>query len=328
MSVVQGQGAGEAGASVPPALSLVTVNYRSSELARRLERSCARFMTEADYELIVVDNSDDDAEFEALTAALEGARVRILRAPGNVGFGAGSNLGAAVARAEVLMFVNPDAWLCGSLVDTYLAEFRAASVSGDVVLGGRLRDASGAFQHSGGRFPGPARLLRHIRGCIGRSVRALRGAGPPATPEAPEAPAEPVALDYVTGANLVIARDTFRRLGGFDERYFMFGEEADLQRRLVRAGGRVVYARGLSVLCHENGGTFEANARKRLWLESGTWLFVRAHSRTWPIYWCLLLVYGLTSLLFDRLHDSYELRDDVRFLGAILRMPFVGEQVR
>lgn len=187
-------------------LSVVIVSYDSARfLPATLE--AVREQLEPDDEVIVVDNASRDG-----TADLVAPWARLERMPVNAGFAAGCNRGAALARGELLLFLNPDA----VPEPGALAAMRAGAARWDVLQGLVVGD-DGAVSSAGGEI--------HYLGI----AWAAHGDAPPAPRE----------VGFASGACLAIARDRFLALGGFPERFFMYCEDVDLSLRARLAGGRV-----------------------------------------------------------------------------------------
>jgi GT2 family glycosyltransferase len=142
---------------------------------------------------------------------------------GNLGFAGGANRGAQAACGELLVFLNPDARvLPGALtaLAAALAEHPGAGIAGGGLVG------------EGGRWePGAARFapVRHLLldTSAGRLGARLRRA--------------PYDVDWVYGTFMAVKRDLFERLGGFDTRYFLYGEDMDLCFRAGRLGERTIH---------------------------------------------------------------------------------------
>lgn len=195
---------------------------------------CVRSLTGAGFEVIVVDNGPEPAIAPAL-AALE--RVEVLATGANLGYAGGNNVGLrrAFERAEHALVVNNDV----SVLDpgfadelvAALAEWPDAGIAGPIVVG-----PSGEAQPTLERYPS---LLTAVALTLGRS-RPL--------------PAETREVEAVNGVCLLLSRAAFEATGGFDERYFMYGEEVDLAYRARQRGLRTLFVPAPSVLHHHAVG--------------------------------------------------------------------------
>ena len=204
----------------------------------------------APVEAIIVDNASGDGTPEATAARwANDSRVRILRNARNLGFGSGCNRGAASARGDALLFLNPD---CEVAPDT-ISRLRAAAAPEHGLLGVAIVDASGRPERaSRRRDPTLRRALMTMTGLARFETRwpALAGVDLPAATS--RADIEPV--DAVSGALMFVPRTVFDRVRGFDEGYFLHAEDLDLCRRVRDAGFRVACVNAISVV-HAKGGS-------------------------------------------------------------------------
>jgi GT2 family glycosyltransferase len=200
--------------------------------------------------VVVVDNGGGGPEIEA-AAELEG--VDVVAAPGNIGFGAGCNLGASSTNADVLVFLNPDTVVrpgaVAALVDA-LQDGAVGVAQARLLLLDRpeILNSSGNVLHlSGLAWPG--------------------GYGEPAS-----GLTQTTEIAYASGAALAVRSDVFREVGGFTEELFLYQEDLDLSWRVRLSGRSVVVAPSADVL-HDY--VFERpDRRKEYYLERNRLVFV------------------------------------------------------
>lgn len=207
-------------------------------------------------ELVVVDNGNPQQETEAIDRiAADDARVRVIRGQGNVGFGAACNLGARLARSDVLAFVNPDVIV---RPDAF-GQLAGALPATPAIVGGDLRDERGA----------PIRGARRERLTLWRAVVSFTGLSrleklAPALKDFNRdhepLPARPVEVGAVSGALFAVRKGDYEELGGFDEGYFLHVEDVDLCRRAADAGWSVLFLPGPHGM--HFGATSDAPARE------------------------------------------------------------------
>ncbi|MGH8091501.1 MAG: glycosyltransferase family 2 protein [Rudaea sp.] len=187
-------------------------------------------------EVIVSDNASRDGSVDAIGVRCSGdARVRIVRNGTNLGFGAGCNRGAAQARGDALLFLNPD---CLIEPDT-IARLRGLMAPDIGLLGAAIV--------GGDDKPEPASRRRDpFLRRIATSMFGLGGVDVPAD----VADVQPV--DIVSGAAMLLPRAAFAAVGGFDEGYFLHCEDMDLCRRVRDAGLRVACANAVRIV-HAKG---------------------------------------------------------------------------
>jgi GT2 family glycosyltransferase len=220
-------------------VSALIVGYHTYDELERCLASLAEH--EQGLPVVVVDH---DAQAEA-GARLAARHAQIMYEPtaDNPGFGAGVNRAARLSPGGHLLVLNPDVILTAP-VSRALVEYLEAHPDVGIV-GGLVHEESGAVQPSARRFPDVTTAL------AGRTAWLTRVAPHNAlTRRNLEAAAahEPRRVDWVTGAFMVIRRDTFDAIGGFDERFFMYWEDADFCRRAAAAGWLTVYNPSVSVV--------------------------------------------------------------------------------
>ena len=229
-------------------VSVVIVSYESRALlARCLAALQADAGRSASCEVIVVDQASRDGTAGWLAA--EHPAVRVVELAENIGFGAGNNRGAALASGRWLLLLNSDAFVRGGAIDELVRFAEARPAAG--VVGPRLLWPDGRLQRSCRRFPTVFRLATeylYLRKIAPRS-RILNGFyyGEFAHDEAWR-------VDWVTGACVLVRRELFERLGGFDEAFFLYSEEVDLLYRARQLGAETWFDPAAEVE-HEWGGT-------------------------------------------------------------------------
>jgi hypothetical protein len=197
------------------------------------------------WEAVVVDNASSDGS--AAIAEEFAPGVRLLRNRDNVGFGRGVNQGVQASTGAFILIMNPDCRLTGGALTTLQAELEAHPEC--ALVGPRVLDPDGAVQ---GSVRGDPDMLTGLFGRTSRLRRLLpwlpvssRNVVAPPT-LAPGA--RSVSVDWVSGACMLVRRDCFQAVGGFDERYFLYWEDADLCRRLRARGYQIRYVPGADVV--------------------------------------------------------------------------------
>ena len=226
--------------TVDAPLRLVVVTYSPGEsLAAFLASLPAA--TSRPYEVVLADNGSTDG---APQAAI-GPGVRLLETGGNLGYGRAANAGAAGFDGEWLVVANPDVeWAAGSL-DALLEAGERWPRAG--CLGPAIRTPDGRLYPSARAFPSLGRGIGH----------AVFGWWWPANPWTRSYRAEsgtPVEgrTGWLSGSCMLLRREAFDAVGGFDPSYFMYCEDMDLCRRLAEAGWDNVYVPA-AVITHEGG---------------------------------------------------------------------------
>lgn len=239
---------------VKPVLSVLIVTWNCRQLVGPcFDYLFASNMTEP-FEVIVVDNQSHDGTADAVRARPEA--ITVVEPGKNLGFGRGNNLAAEQAKGDYLLLLNPDAYLIDpDALPQLLAVLRAAEPSGLGAVAPRLDNPDGSHQIGDGGFaPTPGNIVRHMS-LVSRLVPGARGfyVNHPALLRR-----ERIALDWLAATCLLVTRPAFEAVGGFDPRFFMYGEDVDLGVRLGRAGYGLVLLPAISVV-HLQGATQRVN---------------------------------------------------------------------
>lgn len=248
-----------------PTLSVLIVAWNSREELARTLPALAPELGEGD-ELIVVDNDSADGTAGAVMEMAPQAKV--VHGAGNLGFAAGCNAGAAEARGDLLVILNPDAAPRPGFGEAIRRPW----------IGERGWSAWQALVADGdGKTINSAGNPVHFTGIVWAG-----GHGRPFG-DAPRA-GEVAAL---SGACLAIPRQTWEQLGGFPERFFLYHEDVDLSLRLRLAGG-ALGIEPAAVVDHDY--EFGAREHKWRWLERNRWAFL---IRVYPASLLVLLAPAL-----------------------------------
>lgn len=224
-------------------VAVVTVNFNAGPmLADTMERVVAASGQQA-WEIVVVDNASTDGSLEHLK---DQPAVRVVRNARNVGFGAACNQGAAASSAPWILFLNPDCRLAPGVVEALVVE--ADRWPDCVAVGPRIEDPDGSTQ---GSARGDPTMLAGVAGRTGWITHRLPSSQVVARqviwPHELEPGSSSMTVDWLSGACLLVRRVAFEAVGGFDESFFLYWEDADLCRRLRTRGGHVRYVPGVTV---------------------------------------------------------------------------------
>lgn len=223
-----------------PTVSVIVVAADSGPTLRECVR---RVMAcEVPLELILVDNGSADGVPQAIERAMQQEwRLRTIYNRANLGFGPAVNRGAAQARGDVLLILNPDCMLDDASLHRLLELLRWHPKAG--IVGAVVCDELGV----------PDRASYRRDPYLGRALRSLFGKDEGVNIGG-DMPAEPVRAEAVSGALMAMPRVVFENLKGFDEDYFLHCEDLDLCRRARDAGYEVWLAGDVRVL-HGKGGS-------------------------------------------------------------------------
>jgi GT2 family glycosyltransferase len=227
--------------------SVLVVTYNSRPFVADCIASVRATVRDHAHEVVVVDNASHDGTAEMLRDAFPG--LPVVDMGRNAGFSAANNRAFSSSSGRHVVLLNGDATVLPGALDTLIAFLDAHPRAG--VVAPRLENPDGSDQGTARSFPTPAAALFGRRSPLTRlfprnrfSRRYLSGRVDEHT--------EPFEVDWVSGACLMIRRDVFELVGGLDDGFFMYWEDADLCRRVKDAGfgvwcvpdARVVHAEG------------------------------------------------------------------------------------
>jgi GT2 family glycosyltransferase len=253
-------------------VSIIVVNWQAGRVLRECLQTVVRELQTVSGECIVVDNGSERGGLERLCHAFP--HVAIITNSRNLGFAQAANQGIQKSKGRYLMLLNPDAFLTqGSLghLVTYLDAHPEVGI-----LGPRITNSDGTIQGSARAFPGlltaffgrNSLFTRHFP----RNPFSRRNV--PALSSRLDGP-QPV--DWVSGACMVIRRQVVEEAEGFDERFFLYWEDADLCWRMSKRGWQVVYDPRISVVHLVGASSKQAPFRSLVAFHRSAYRLYRKH---------------------------------------------------
>jgi GT2 family glycosyltransferase len=230
--------------AVSPSVAAVIVNYRTKKLTRA---AVASVLSEPDVaEVVVVDNGSGDGSLDYLRESVTDDRVTLVDAGWNRGFGQGVNLGVANSRSPLILILNSDATVMAGSIAVLRHALTADDGVGVVAPAIYCEDGYTLQPGAFGRLPKRSDIV------LGRWSKANRVR--PAPDEA--------APEWVSGVAMLVRRDDFTGVGGFDERFNMYFEDLDLCRRL-RHLGKVAHRQAAAAVVHLGGRSWQSRTDQR-----------------------------------------------------------------
>ena len=253
-----------------PDVSVVVVSYNTSELTQRCLRRLYDSRTgDVSFDVTVVDNASADGSADAIARAFP--EVRLIRLTGNVGWGRAVNRGVVASTGGHLLLLNPDAAPVGHPVaelvrfarqhprhGIYTGRTLHADGTDDMYCCWGLPSLRGYLGFATGLSAAfPANSWANPEGLPGYDRRSVR-----------EVPA-------VSGCCMLIERELFNRLGGFDPQYFLYSDDIDLCTRAAALGARPVVVPDATVV--HVGGASSSSEGQRIKILRGKATYVRRH---------------------------------------------------
>lgn len=230
-------------------LSVIIVTYNSKDHIGDCLRTVKEQTKDLEYEVIVSDNASTDGTVELIES--EFPWVTLVKNTTNLGFGTANNRGADIATGEVLFFLNDDTVQTGNALKQAYDKVMSDDTIG--MLGFHLTYPDGSHQDSVRRFPqfmDQAMVLTKMHNFFPKmgAVKRYLALDFDYTIEQD--------VDQVMGACMLARKAVFDAVRGFDENFFIWFEEVDLQKRIMdELGLRIVYTPDIEMI-HIKGATF------------------------------------------------------------------------
>ncbi|EKE11567.1 MAG: hypothetical protein ACD_15C00059G0005 [uncultured bacterium] len=227
-------------------LSIIIVNYRSEHY---LDKCLASIYSKSDskyFEVIIVNN---DQETELKTIEQKYIHAKIYNLKKNIGFGRACNYGAEKSTGSIFFFLNPDTQFLNNFVEYILEKF-SKSEEKIGIIGPRLLTDNGETQIwcTGKDLTVGQRIKNHFWIIESKEIWESK---------------EELIVDWVSGAALAIKNEVFKKIYGFDEKFFMYGEDLDLCARARDLGYKILYCPKISVL-HSGGKSRKSFFRQKI----------------------------------------------------------------
>ena len=257
-------------ASAGVTFSVIIVNWNVQRLLAACLESLYAHVHDVDFEVVVVDNASSDGSVAMLRARYP--QVRLIANVDNVGFAAGINRGVAASTGAYLWLLNPDT----EITEDVPARLRTAldTLPNAAIVGPRLVDGAGTAAHgAGGRFPG----VRSILNTAAFAYKVFPGRAWSRGIWLAEDERTTRRIDWVSGAAMMVRREVFEAVGGFDERYFLLCEDIDLCYRARRKGFVTYFVPETTVIHHEGSSIDKQDEQLLLSKSASLQVYLRAH---------------------------------------------------
>lgn len=225
-------------------VSVIIVHYQVKDLLRNCILSIKKYFQGFEYEIIVVDNNSPDSTWKSLIS--EFPEVNFLALDKNYGFSKANNIGVKSAKGEYVYILNPDTEIEGDYSQEILDFADNQEKFG--ALGLRMHNLKGEF------LPESKRSVPALINSFEKLFTTFNNNSK--TYYRNDVDEFGIAeVEIMTGANLLLKRSVYEEVGGFDERYFMYGEDIDLCYTILRKGYKNFYYGKYSLLHYKGEST-------------------------------------------------------------------------
>jgi O-antigen biosynthesis protein len=265
-------------------ISVIIVNYNVCEFLRGALESVRRSLAVGGLtgEVMVVDNASTDGSQEMVRRDFPG--VILYDLPKNVGFGKANNIAMREAKGDYLLILNPDTIVAEDTLRIMVDYMRSHPECG--VSGCKLLNADGSFQISCRRgFPTPWASFTKLFGLSSIFPNSPLFAQYNLT-YLPDN--ETYEVDALAGAFMLLSQDAFKKTGGFDEDFFMYGEDLDLSYRIKKARLKVMYVHSTSTIHFKGESTRRSVMNEVKVFYEAMHIFVKKHYGASPLFTLML----------------------------------------
>ena len=225
-----------------PTVSILILTYNSSRfvdsLLSSVEKKLGINIEDGSIEIVVVDNNSTDDTVDVIRKHSLHKKIRLFENDKNLGYAAGINFASKKAKGEFLVIINPDSILEESDFTKAIEYFDDNKIG---ICGFRINDYNDQPESNAGKF---YNILTFALFSIG-----LENAF-----EIRYSPSNSGKVDYVSGGFMMIRRDLFEKLSGFDEKYFMYVEDMDICFRARKSGYKILFS-PVVILKHKGQGS-------------------------------------------------------------------------
>lgn len=251
-------------------VSIILVNYNTKQLTSDCIQSIVEKTSDIDYEIILVDNASTDGSKEVFE---DDARIRYIYSKKNGGFGYANNLGIKTAKGKYIFLLNPDTLLVNNAIKEFFdyAEKREPKT----ILGCYLIGDDGTYRNSFFYFPAFT-ICQFVK-------RAIWGQN--MSPDYSD-----TEVECVSGADMFIPRCAIDDAGMFDDNIFLYGEEGELQYRMMQKGYKRMLINTPKII-HLEGQSSGGTARAKYGMKSHFYI-LKKHMNVCT-YWLARMFYKL-----------------------------------
>lgn len=264
-----------------PRLSILVISYNTVDMTVDCLRSIYREAMDSCFEVIVLDNASTDGSATRILELFP--QLQLIKSEQNHGFAIGNNIAAARARGEWILLLNPDTVVRDHAIDTLLNFARSHPEAS--IFGGRTTFADGTLNPTSCW----ARPTVWSSFCNGAGLAALYRGSRLFDPESMgdwcrDSVRE---VDIVTGCFFLLSKRDWEQLGGFDEGFFMYGEEADLCMRAAQRGLKCMICPDAQII-HYGGASEKVRSEKMVRLFCAKSRLFKTHWKPVSVKWGIL----------------------------------------
>lgn len=252
-------------------LSIIIVNYNVKEFLQNLIHSLEKASTGLTKEIFIIDNASDDGSIEFIREKFP--QVNLIVNSKNLGFGKANNSGLKEAAGKYLLMINPDTIVAEDTLEKMIGFFESNKEVG--LAGCKILNPDGTLQLACRRsFPGPWVSFTKVTGLSSIFPKSKLFARYNLTYLDENQTYE---VDAISGSFMMMKREVYEKVGGFDEQFFMYGEDLDLCYRIQKSGYKVYYVHTTQIIHYKGESTKRSSLDETKVFYNAMHLFVKKH---------------------------------------------------
>jgi GT2 family glycosyltransferase len=255
-------------------LSIIIVNYNVKEFLQNLIHSIEKASNNLSTEIIVVDNASTDGSVELIKSKFPS--IILIENKSNLGFGKANNQGLKISNGNFILLLNPDTIVSEETFLKMIEFFKNNPEAG--LATPKILNPDGSLQLGCRRsFPGPWTSFCKVTGLSNLLPNSRIFARYNLT-YLPENQTNEV--DAISGSFMMMKREVYEKVGGFDEQFFMYGEDLDLCYRIQKAGFKVFYVHSTQIIHYKGESTKRSDIDELRVFYEAMRVFVKKHLAT------------------------------------------------
>jgi hypothetical protein len=291
-------------------ISIVIVNYKVPQCLIEAMHSIRLAKYYDRCEVIIIDNASGDNSREIVTSQFR--EVQWIQLKTNIGFGKACNIGVEAARGLYLLLLNPDTVISTNTLENAVEFMESHPNAG--LMGPKILNPDGTLQLSCRRsVPTPSVAFYYFAGLSYLFPKSRRFGRYHLTYMDEDETAQ---VDVISGSFMFMRRALFNEIGGFDKRFFMYGEDIDFCYRIVKAGHEVWYYPEIKIVHRKGKSSSKRRIRSRMDFYEAMIIFsskYRGEQKTFFPWWLMwvgvvsqavlnigsIIMRSLAAVLFD-----------------------------
>lgn len=293
-------------------VSIIIVNFNTADLLDKCIESILKKCTGNNYEIIVVDNNSNDNSIDMISEKYK--MVRIVTNKCNYGFGKANNIGVMNAKGEYVLLLNSDTIVLNNIVNEFLDYYENSEDKIKIgCVGAWLYDSNFNITSSEGFFPTKRQIIRdYINIILGldKKNKVINDGNIKDNIKVKY-------VDYLVGALLFMKKEIYQAFGGFDENFFMYFEETDLQFRMKEKNYNRIIINTPKVIHLEGKSPNISNKKRIIYSES---MYKYFKKRTPKFKYLLFKIITISFRLPTFMKRQYSFRENVEFFKSIIKI--------